>query len=65
MTEVVSIEDYFNSLNANKILIGVLSQIKEIQIPVEFFRNVPDSEMAVTVNEDGTNFIFKLKDANE
>jgi hypothetical protein len=65
MTEVVSLEDYFNSLNANKILIGILSQLKEIEIPIEFFRNVPDSELGVTVNEDGSSFIFKLKETNE
>lgn len=64
MTETVSIEDYFNSLNSNKILIGVLTQLKQVEIPISFFLDVPDSEMHVTVNEDGTNFIFSLREKN-
>jgi len=64
MTDMIPIEDYFKSLNANKILIGILSQIKEISIPVKFFSDIPDTQLAVTINEDGTEFIFKLKEDN-
>jgi hypothetical protein len=62
MTEEISMDDYFNSLNSNKILIGALVQLKRIEIPVSFFSNVPDSQMMVTVNEDGSKFIFTLKE---
>lgn len=64
MTEEIPMDDYFNSLNANKVLIGVLNQIKQIEIPVSFFTNVPDSQMMVTLNEDGSKFIFSLKEEN-
>ena len=65
MTDIVPVEDYFNSLNPNKILIGVLTELKEIQIPIKFFSDVPDSQMAVTINEDGTKFIFTLRGSDE
>ena len=61
MTDVVSLDDYFNSLNPSKILIGALTELKQIEIPILFFNNVPDSELAVTVNEDGSKFVFTLK----
>ena len=51
MTDVVSLDDYFNSLNPSKILIGALNELKQIEIPISFFSDVPDSQMAVTVNE--------------
>lgn len=61
MTEEVSLDEYFNSLNPSKILIGALTELKQIEIPILFFNNVPDSELAVTVNEDGSKFVFTLK----
>lgn len=61
MTEEISLDEYFNSLNPSKILIGALTELKQIEIPILFFNNVPDSELAVTVNEDGSKFIFTLK----
>jgi len=64
MTEELTSEDIFNSLNPSKILIGVLNQIKEITIPVNFFLDVPDSQIAVTLSEDGSSFIFNLRDKN-
>ena len=60
--EQISMDDYFNSLNSNKILIGALTQLKQIEIPVSFFSSVPDSQMMVTVSEDGSKFIFTLKE---
>lgn len=63
--EDITLEDYFKSLNPNKILIGILQQIKNIEIPVGFFSDVPNSELVVGVNEDGTSFVFSLKDSNE
>jgi hypothetical protein len=63
--EDITLEEYFKSLNPNKILIGVLQQIKKIEIPVGFFADVPNSELVVSVNEDGTAFVFSLKDSNE
>ena len=65
MTDVVSLDDYFNSLNPSKILIGALTELKQIEIPISFFSDVPDSQMAVTVNEDGSKFIFTLRENNE
>lgn len=64
MTEAITVEDYFNSLNANKILIGALTELKKIEIPITFFADVPDSQMAVTINEDQTKFVFTLKEQN-
>ena len=61
MTEEVSLDEYFNSLNPSKILIGALTELKQIEIPILFFNNVPDSELTVTVNEDGSKFVFTLK----
>ena len=52
-------------LNSNKILIGILSEFKKIEIPIDFFSNVPDSEMIVTINEEESKFIFTLKENNE
>ena len=63
--EDIPLEEYFKSLNPNKILIGVLQQVKQIEIPVGFFADVPNSELVVSVNEDGTSFIFTLKESNE
>lgn len=63
--EAVPLEEYFKSLNPNKILIGVLQQIKQVEIPVGFFADVPNSELVVSINEDGTSFIFTLKDSDE
>jgi hypothetical protein len=63
--EDVPLEEYFKSLNPNKILIGVLQQIKKVEIPVGFFADVPNSELVVSVNEDGTLFVFSLKESNE
>jgi hypothetical protein len=63
--EDVPLEEYFKSLNPNKILIGVLQQIKKVEIPVGFFADVPNSELVVSVNEDGTSFVFSLKESNE
>ena len=37
MTDVVSLDDYFNSLNPSKILIGALTELKQIEIPISFF----------------------------
>ena len=54
MTDVVSLDDYFNSLNPSKILIGALTELKQIEIPISFFSDVPDSQMAVTVNPTTT-----------
>ena len=65
MTDVVSLDDYFNSLNPSKILIGALTELKQIEIPISFFSDVPDSQMAVTINEDGSKFIFTLRENNE
>lgn len=66
MTEQeINIEEYFNSLNPSKILIGVLSQINKIEIPVSFFTQVSDSQLEVTLNESGDSFVFSLKDNNE
>jgi hypothetical protein len=62
MTEELSPADYFNSLNANKILIGAITQLKEIQIPIDFFKDVPDSQLSVTLSEDSTKFIFSLRE---
>lgn len=64
MTQEISNEDIFNSLNPSKILIGTLTQIKEVTIPVNFFLDVPDSQVAVTLSEDGSSFIFNLRDKN-
>lgn len=63
--EDIPLEEYFKSLNPNKILIGVLQQIKKVEIPVGFFADVPNSELVVSVNEDGTSFVFSLKESNE
>ena len=63
--EDVPLEEYFKSLNPNKILIGVLQQIKKVEIPVGFFADVPNSELVVSVNVDGTLFVFSLKESNE
>ena len=64
MTEEVSLDKYFNSLNPSKILIGILTELKQIEIPISFFSDVPDSQMSVTINEDGTKFIFSLRENN-
>lgn len=62
MTEAITVEDYFNSLNPSRILIGALTELKKIEIPVTFFGDVPDSQMAVTLSEDQTKFVFTLKE---
>lgn len=64
MTEDVSLDQYFESLTSSKILIGVLNEIKTIEIPVSFFSNVPDSQLEVGLNENQTNFIFSLREYN-
>lgn len=64
MTEDVSLDQYFESLTSSKILIGVLNEIKTIEIPVSFFSNVPDSQLEVGLNENQTNFIFSLREDN-
>lgn len=63
--EELDLEQYFNSLTSNKILIGVLGQTGKIEIPISFFTDVQDSQLEVTLNEDQTHFVFSLKDNNE
>ena len=64
MTEDVSLDQYFESLTSSKILIGILNEIKTIEIPISFFSNVPDSQLEVGLNENQTNFIFSLREDN-
>jgi hypothetical protein len=63
--EELDLEQYFNSLTSNKILIGVLGQTGKIEIPISFFTDVQDSQLEVTLNEDQTHFVFSLKGNNE
>jgi hypothetical protein len=63
--EELDLEQYFNSLTSNKILIGVLGQTGKIEIPISFFTDVQDSQLEVTLNEDQTHFVFSLKSNNE
>lgn len=60
----MEIEDIFSSLNTNKILIGILEQVGEVNVPIDFFINVLDRQIEVKTNAEKSAFVFSLKEDN-
>jgi hypothetical protein len=60
----MEVEEIFQSLNTNKILIGILEQVGKVEVPIDFFINVLDRQLEVKANSEGSAFVFSLKDNN-
>jgi hypothetical protein len=60
----MEIEDIFSSLNTNKILIGILEQVGEVNVPIDFFINVLDRQIEVKTDAEKSAFVFSLKEDN-
>jgi hypothetical protein len=60
-------EDAIVDLNSNKILIAILSTIKEVNIPALTLLDSgqTDSELQIDYDSDNQWFTFKLRDKNE
>jgi hypothetical protein len=55
-------EEIATSLNTSKILIGILEQVKEVSVPIDFFINVLDRQLEIKTNDEKTAFVFTLKE---
>ena len=60
-------EDAIVDLNSNKILIAILTTIKEVNIPALTLLDSgqTDSELQIDYDSDNQWFTFKLRDKNE
>ena len=61
----MDMQEIFDSLNANKILIGILEQVKEVSVPISFFTDVSDRQLEVKSNSEMSEFIFSLRNKDE
>lgn len=61
----MDMQEVFDSLNANKILIGILEQVKEVSVPISFFTDVSDRQLEVKSNSEMSEFIFSLRNKDE
>jgi hypothetical protein len=60
-------EEMFKEMNLSKILVAILEELKEINIPALTFIDAAkeDKELQVDYNSDNQSFTFKLREKVE
>jgi len=59
-------EEVFQSMNASRILVAILTKLGSIEIPTQLFMesNNEDKQLAVSYNDETLSFEFKLREEN-
>lgn len=57
-------EEVFQTMNASRILVAILSKFGVVEIPTELFMsaNNEDKQLSVTYNDETLSFEFKLRE---
>ena len=57
-------EEVFQSMNASRILVAILTKLGSIEIPTQLFMeaNNQDKQLSVSYNDENLSFEFKLRE---